>query len=332
MEYFDLGTYTRPVTTASAEAQTWFDRGLGWTYGYNHGEAVECFRKAIAADPACGMAYWGVAYAIGPNYNKPWDLFEPDERAAALQEAHAALAAAQAVDGLTPVETAMIDALAARYPSDPEIDDFGPWNDAFTDAMRPVHDAYPDDLDVISVFAEAGMNRTPWLLWDLVRRTPAEGASTVEARSALAAVRATVPPRTAPRRNPPDSVSTASLSRSASPIRPSSSAVRSRSRVPPSPNRRPCKRIVSRTVISGSTLASWNTIPTRRRSPGDTHSPSTRTSPIAGSSSPAASDISVLLPLPLGPSSPSTSPMPSRRFTPSTPRATDSSSARFPTG
>ena len=193
MEYFDLGTYTRPVTTASAEAQTWFDRGLGWTYGYNHGEAVECFRKAIAADPACGMAYWGVAYAIGPNYNKPWDLFEPDERAAALQEAHAALAAAQAVDGLTPVETAMIDALAARYPSDPEIDDFGPWNDAFTDAMRPVHDAYPDDLDVISVFAEAGMNRTPWLLWDLVRRTPAEGASTVEARAALERAFATVP-------------------------------------------------------------------------------------------------------------------------------------------
>ncbi len=193
MEYFDLGTYTRPVTTTSAEAQTWFDRGLGWTYGYNHEEAVECFRKAIAADPACGMAYWGVAFAIGPNYNKPWDLFEPDERVAALREAHGALDAAQAVAGLTPVETAMIAALAARYPSDPEIDDFGPWNDAFTDAMRPVHEAYPDDLDVISVFAEAGMNRTPWLLWDLVERTPAEGASTVEARTALERAFAAVP-------------------------------------------------------------------------------------------------------------------------------------------
>ena len=63
MEYFDLGGYSLPVTTTSEEAQTWFDRGLGWTYGYNHEEAVECFRKAIAADPACGMAYWGLAFA-----------------------------------------------------------------------------------------------------------------------------------------------------------------------------------------------------------------------------------------------------------------------------
>jgi len=23
------------------------------------------------------MAHWGIAYAIGPNYNKPWDDFEP---------------------------------------------------------------------------------------------------------------------------------------------------------------------------------------------------------------------------------------------------------------
>ena len=80
MEYFDLGNYTRAVTTISDEARTWFDRGLRWTYGYNHEEAVECFRKAIAADPACGMAYWGLTYAIGPNYNKPWDLFEPEEK------------------------------------------------------------------------------------------------------------------------------------------------------------------------------------------------------------------------------------------------------------
>lgn len=193
MEYFDLGAHTRPVTTTSAEAQTWFDRGLGWTYGYNHEEAIECFRKAIAADPSCGMAYWGLAYAIGPNYNKPWDLFEPDERVAALEEARAALDAAQGLTGLTPVETAMIAALAARYPSDPEIDDFGPWNDAFTDAMRPVYEEHPDDLDVVSVFAEAGMNRTPWLLWDLVARTPAEGASTVEARAALERAFASLP-------------------------------------------------------------------------------------------------------------------------------------------
>ena len=193
MEYFDLGPYARDVTTTSQEAQTWFDRGLGWTYGYNHEEAVECFRRAIAVDPGCGMAYWGLAYAIGPNYNKPWDLFEPDERAAALGEAHAALALAQALTDLAPVEVDLIDALASRYPTDPTIEDFGPWNDAFTDAMRPVHEAHPHDLDVVAVFAEAGMNRTPWLLWDLERRVASDGASTDEVRAALERTFATVP-------------------------------------------------------------------------------------------------------------------------------------------
>ncbi len=185
MDYFDLGGYSRRVTTTSDEAQTWFDRGLRWTYGFNHEEAAECFRKAIGADPGCGMAYWGLAYAIGPNYNKPWELFEPEEKVAALQEAHEALGTARSLSGLAPVETAMIEALAERYPTDPEIEDFEPWNDAFTDAMRPVYEANPDDLEVIAIFAEAGMNRTPWLLWDLERRTPAEGASTDEARTAL---------------------------------------------------------------------------------------------------------------------------------------------------
>ena len=185
MDYFDLGVYSRKVTTASDEAQTWFDRGLRWTYGFNHEEAAECFRKAIAADPGCGMAYWGLAYAIGPNYNKPWDLFEPEERVAALEEAHEALAKAQTLSGLEPVEAAMIEALAARYPTDPEIEEFGPWNDSFTDAMRPVYEAHPDDLEAIAIFVEAGMNRTPWLLWDLENGVPAEGASTVEARAVL---------------------------------------------------------------------------------------------------------------------------------------------------
>lgn len=70
-DYYDLGTHSRPVTTSSAEAQLWFDRGLVWTYAFHHEEAVGCFEKAVEADPECAMAYWGIAYALGPNYNKP---------------------------------------------------------------------------------------------------------------------------------------------------------------------------------------------------------------------------------------------------------------------
>ena len=51
-------------------AQQWFDRGLAWVYGYNHEKAIVCFEQALKEDPACAMARWGIAYAIGPNYNR----------------------------------------------------------------------------------------------------------------------------------------------------------------------------------------------------------------------------------------------------------------------
>ena len=55
--YFDLGSYSRGISTSSAEAQTWFDRGLAWCYAYNHEESVRCFEKATKADPDCAMAW-----------------------------------------------------------------------------------------------------------------------------------------------------------------------------------------------------------------------------------------------------------------------------------
>jgi tetratricopeptide (TPR) repeat protein len=76
---YDLGAYQRPVTTRSPEAQTWFDRGLTWCYGFHHEEAIACFERALAADPDCAIAHWGIAYAIGPNYNKPWEAFDPED-------------------------------------------------------------------------------------------------------------------------------------------------------------------------------------------------------------------------------------------------------------
>jgi len=186
MTKFDLGSYSREITATSSKAKTEFDQGLIWLFGYNHEAAAKCFEKAISADPNCGMAHWGVAYAIGPNYNKPWEFFEPDERIATLKRAHVAIEQAQALrDKLSPMEVALIDALADRFPEDPKIEDYSPWNDAFSDAMREVYAEYSDDLDVTSLFAEALMNRTPWLLWNLTTGEPNDGASTVEAKAVL---------------------------------------------------------------------------------------------------------------------------------------------------
>jgi tetratricopeptide (TPR) repeat protein len=185
-DYYDLGSYSRPVTTSSAEAQTWFDRGLIWTYGFNHEEAVACFEAAAAADPGCAMAQWGIAYASGPNYNKPWEFFDADDLARTVDRAHAAVERADALaSGATPTEQALIHALQARYPQSRAVADCSVWNQPYADAMRAVYDATPDDPDVVTLYADALMNLTPWQLWDVRTGQPAAGARTVEANAVL---------------------------------------------------------------------------------------------------------------------------------------------------
>ncbi|MCH9673329.1 MAG: tetratricopeptide repeat protein [Gammaproteobacteria bacterium] len=186
MTYYDLGSYSRSVTTQSDEAQRWFDRGLIWTYAYNHEEAIACFDKALEADPDCAMAHWGIAYAIGPNYNKPWEAFEDGEKPAALARATESIARAEALAAtVSAVERDLIEAVKLRYPGDAGVEDFAPWNDAYADAMREVHARHGADLDVCCLFAEAIMNRTPWQLWDLTSGQPADGADTLEAIGVL---------------------------------------------------------------------------------------------------------------------------------------------------
>jgi len=164
----------------------WFDRGLNWTYGYNHGEAIKCFTKAAEADPACAMAYWGISYATGPNYNLPWHLYDPKGRAKALSAAYKAMQdALSSIEGVTPVEADLIRALEARYPQAEPIDDMSPWNRDYTDAMRRVFEAHRGDFEVRTVFVEAIMNETPWQMWDLKTGEAAADARTDEALAAL---------------------------------------------------------------------------------------------------------------------------------------------------
>jgi len=168
------------------EAQLWFDRGLNWLYGFNHAEAIACFKKALEHDPGCAMAYWGISYAAGPNYNLPWYLYDPAGKAAALAAAYDAMQGALVrTERASPVEQALIRALPARYPQREAIEDQAPWDAAYADAMRSVFHAYRDDLEVREVFAEAIMNLTPWKMWDLKTGGVAEGAGTLEAMEVL---------------------------------------------------------------------------------------------------------------------------------------------------
>ena len=90
--YYDLGSYHRPIDTPSPQAQVWCDRGLVWAYAFNHDEAIRCFDRALELDPDLAIARWGVAYAIGPNYNKAWEAFDPVDLAASLARARMELA------------------------------------------------------------------------------------------------------------------------------------------------------------------------------------------------------------------------------------------------
>ncbi|NOC44519.1 tetratricopeptide repeat protein [Ruegeria sp. HKCCD7559] len=185
-EYYDLGSYSCPVTTSVPDAQLWFDRGLNWTYGYNHEEAVVCFQRAAEHDPQCAMAYWGVAYAAGPNYNLPWDLQDERGRRKALALAYDAMQnALRLADGCTPVEQALIRALPARYPQRDPAEDMHRWDHDFAEAMRAAFAAHRDHADLRAIYVEALLNLTPWKMWDLKTGQPAEGAATLEAQEAL---------------------------------------------------------------------------------------------------------------------------------------------------
>lgn len=186
--YFDLGTYTLPITTDSREAQIWFDRGLNWCYGFNHEEAEQCFRNAIELDEACAMAYWGLAYAAGPNYNMPWPHFAEDELTEMVTLCYDTVQMALTkLKGITALEAALIHALAYRFQAKELFDDdiWKQWNDEYADAMREVHKVFPGHPDVCALTADALMNRTPWLLWDLETGEPSIHADTLEVKDLL---------------------------------------------------------------------------------------------------------------------------------------------------
>ena len=184
--YFDLGTHKCATSTASTSAQTWFDRGLVWSYAFHHEEAIRCFERAVEHDPGFALAHWGIAYAIGPNYNKQWEAFDPVDLAASLEKACDEVAAARAcADRAAPVERALVEALGSRYQANDPSADLVAWNADYAEAMRDVYRAHPDELDVAALFADALMNLTPWALWDRYTGLPSEGAATLEAKEVL---------------------------------------------------------------------------------------------------------------------------------------------------
>jgi len=153
-----LGSITYKITTANEGAQAYFDQGLRLAYAFNHGEAQRAFRKAQKLDPDCPMCFWGEALVLGPNINLPMQEDAAAPAYAAAQKAKALAAKA------TAREQALIGAVAARYASDAKAPR-APLDEAYAAEMAKVASQFPDDDEIVTLYAEAVMDLSPWNYW-----------------------------------------------------------------------------------------------------------------------------------------------------------------------
>ncbi len=171
--YFDLGSFHRSISTSNRDAQIWFDRGLTLCWSFQQDEAKICFEQTLAHDPDCVMGYWGLAFSQGIEYNKSWEIVPPGDLESMLPKIKDAIDKAQEKRQYgSAVENALIEAAAARLPSDFKSRDFVSWNTAYADAMKVVYVQYGEDLDIAALYAESMMLLSPWKMWDLKTGRP----------------------------------------------------------------------------------------------------------------------------------------------------------------
>jgi tetratricopeptide (TPR) repeat protein len=156
------GTYSRPITTDSAQAQAFFDQGLRMAWSFYFPESIASYQEAARLDPDSPMPHFGLAHAAGPNPNSRYGGLPDDPQGAGLAAIRRALALA---NNGSLRERDMINALFVLYNKD-AIPDSRERDFAFVDAMRNLHDKYPDDPDIAAIFGESYMNTTRWDYWD----------------------------------------------------------------------------------------------------------------------------------------------------------------------
>ncbi|KAA8917302.1 hypothetical protein TRICI_000551 [Trichomonascus ciferrii] len=182
-EYYDLGSNVHmDIGTSSKDAQVWFDRGLTWAYGFNHDEAARCFEQAILHDASSAMGYWGLAYALGPNYNKSWWAFDPKELKRNVDKGHWAVEQGLKV-AKTAFEKDIVEAVGCRLPES----DFQAANEAYAAAMRKVYHAHngEQNIHLLTVAAEALMNTASRALYESGSGKPIPSTPVFEVKDML---------------------------------------------------------------------------------------------------------------------------------------------------
>ena len=153
----NLGDYWIETTSTSHDAKRFFVQGMLMSYGFNHAEAVRSFKEAIRLDSTYAMAYWGITYALGPNYNAGMDSEVRSEVMWALKNAEA-----YSKVGLKDWEKDIIASALIKYPEESDDPDLQSYSN-FLDNMII---KYRMSADILSFSAEAKMNLHPWDLYE----------------------------------------------------------------------------------------------------------------------------------------------------------------------
>ncbi len=189
-----FGASTLVPSQGNEASRRLFAQGIAQAYAFNEDEAVRMFKAALAQDPNCGMCAWGVALQMGPNIN--W--MGPDDRSEASKYVGYAL---RHSEGASARDVALMKSLALRYghsaarafaPPPGAVCRTGgseepanPLDIAYADHLQELAKRFPDDPDVLTLYAEAEMIVTKGKWWDRVTGKPAgrigELASMLEA-------------------------------------------------------------------------------------------------------------------------------------------------------
>ncbi|KAJ5663118.1 hypothetical protein N7507_003849 [Penicillium longicatenatum] len=133
------------------------------------------------------MAYWGFAYAAGPNYNKSWLIFDPRDLDRSVKSCYEAVKKANqlaAVESITPVDRALLHAIRFRFPVDHPVSDFSTVDKAYADATKRVYSEFGSkDLDVTTLYADALMHTSIRKIFDVKSGLPNEASPVHELRT-----------------------------------------------------------------------------------------------------------------------------------------------------
>ena len=127
------GVIRFPVTTASPEAQSYFEQGIGQLHGFWYWEAERSFRTVLQIDPACVMAHWGMAMANIQNEARARQII--------------ARATGPAFDAATPREKAWIDAAKKLFAEKKDDAERKAHATEFLAAVEKIALDHPDDLE-----------------------------------------------------------------------------------------------------------------------------------------------------------------------------------------